>query len=631
MRFSLLITIFFLWAGKFAMAQAIDIARLPGKGGIHYFNGQTEYISSPVMYSLDSLRILFSQGKGLKAPQEEVVYGNFNMDYYGHKFIVTNSDTVEREAVCLFGGRAIMHADIGQYGGGRWRYLTHTGYQVPFEKRPYPFVRYGFPIKVLPGRTDTIYVSVDETHAFRVLGFMMFRPDVLMAWKNAYYMSIGWIVGLLSIFLLINFYLYFSLGEKINLWYGIYLFFALAFVIKFEGLEAEFLGLDSEWGFRLTPMTLFSNLGLAFLVKTFVAFVPATSYWRPWQKTGNTIFHAILISTSLLYIGYASKVFSFFPKIAYPILLVCSISGIGYLLFISAATVLKKVAGAWLFALGISVVLIGSSFRVLLVDGNVDVMPPFLFEKGLALEAIIISFALMHRYRIFRQQRNRLELELKARELETTRQLVETLEAEQERLARDLHDELSGNLAALQVHIHASSLSAHEKMPIENILSGAAQSARQIAHNLMPPAIENTGLRQLLASYFNQFLQNSLLHFHFFYSPDTPEPEPRQSLMVYRMVLELVNNIIRHSQATEASVQINASDGLFHLVAEDNGVGMPSGTKGGMGLRNICNRATYLGGTVDIDSSGKGTSIHISFPIDKNDSDYAANADNTGR
>jgi signal transduction histidine kinase len=623
--------LFILLCTQVAMPQAIDITNLPDDEEFLYFNGRTEYIQSNRMYSLDSLHILFLNGMGKPSPAEEVVYDNFNMDFYGYRFLVTNSDTLEREAVFLFGGRAVRHADIGQYGGGRWKYLSHTGYGVPFENRPYPFVRYGFSIKVPPGQTDTIYLSVDETYAFRVLGFMMFRPELLIAWTNSYYISIGWIIGLLSIFSLINFYLYFSLGEKINLWYGIYLVFALAFLIKFEGLEAEFLGLDTEWGFRLTPMTLFSNFGLAFLVKTYVAFLPDNPFWKHWKKIGNIIFHSIWIFSCILFIGFATKIFALFPRLAYPILLFCSITGIGYLICISMVSTYKRVTGAWLFALGISVVLIGASLRVLLLDGNFDIKPPFLFEKGLAIEAIVVSFALMYRYRIFREERNRLQMELKAKELESTRRLVETLEAEQERVARDLHDELSGNLAALQVLIHAGSLPQKEKANIEEVLSNAAQSARQIAHNLMPPALEHTGLKELLSSYFNQLLQKSHLQFHFFYAPDTPELPQRKALMVYRMLLELVNNILRHSQATEASVQINASEGQFHLVVEDNGTGIPASSIPGLGIRNLRTRVTFLGGNMEVDSSGKGSTIIISFPLDKNEIDNEKNDHHTGR
>ncbi len=610
--------------------QPLDIGKWPAEKRLIFFNDRVLTLQSDTMPGLHALPELFASGKAIAEFKESIVYADYNSKYYAHQFVICNSSKTDQEVTCLFGGRAVRLAIIGQLHHGKWSRIMTNGYSVPFEKRPFQSVRYGFPVRVPAGSCDTFYLSVDETAAFRVVGFILAKSETRNNWLNSYYLAMGWILGLLSISLLLNIYLFISLKEGVNGWYSLYLLFAIAFILKFEGLDAEFLGLDSAAGFFYTPMPFFSHISIAFLIKTIVVFAPDDKYWNRWKRTGNLLFVIILSTTIFFYIGQVTGLFSQAPRLPHPILLFCSITGISFIMALCTMLCLKRVSGAIIILAGLILVLLGALLRVFLIDGDFDVMPPFLFEKGLALEAIIISFGLMYRYNLFKKEKEALAISLKEQEMENTKQLIETLENEQERVARDLHDELSGNLAALQVLVHAGSLPPNEKANIEEVLSNAAQSARQIAHNLMPPALEHTGLKQLLSSYFNQLLQKSHLQFHFFYAPDVPELPQRKALMVYRMLLEMVNNILRHSQATEASVQINASEGFFHLVVEDNGTGIPANSVPGLGMRNLRTRVTYLGGTMEVDSSGKGTTIIISFPLDKNDIDHEKNDHHTG-
>jgi signal transduction histidine kinase len=90
---------------------------------------------------------------------------------------------------------------------------------------------------------------------------------------------------------------------------------------------------------------------------------------------------------------------------------------------------------------------------------------------------------------------------------------------------------------------------------------------------------------------------------------------------VYRIVQELVHNILKHARATEALVQMGFSDQLFDLSIEDNGVGMPDevvGTSGGMGLKSIRDRVRTIRGKISIQNlPGHGTGIYLEVPLEK--------------
>jgi signal transduction histidine kinase len=88
---------------------------------------------------------------------------------------------------------------------------------------------------------------------------------------------------------------------------------------------------------------------------------------------------------------------------------------------------------------------------------------------------------------------------------------------------------------------------------------------------------------------------------------------------VYRVVQELLNNIIKHALASNVIVQVIAKDGSLHVTVEDNGKGFDTAlleSVEGIGYKNIRSRIDYLKGRIDIQSqAGKGTSVYIEIPI----------------
>ena len=88
--------------------------------------------------------------------------------------------------------------------------------------------------------------------------------------------------------------------------------------------------------------------------------------------------------------------------------------------------------------------------------------------------------------------------------------------------------------------------------------------------------------------------------------------------MIYRIIMELTNNIIKHSQANEATVQLVYHETHLSISAEDNGIGILPSISDGIGLKNIRNRIRYLNGTFNIDSGLNGTTIMMQIPYKKN-------------
>jgi signal transduction histidine kinase len=133
---------------------------------------------------------------------------------------------------------------------------------------------------------------------------------------------------------------------------------------------------------------------------------------------------------------------------------------------------------------------------------------------------------------------------------------------------------------------------------------------------MMPEALIKFGLDTALKDFCNSVDQSGAVHLTY-QSYDLNETSiPRMTAAsIYRIVQELVNNVIRHARASQALVQMIRKGDMLSIAVEDNGTGFDRtilGQSGGVGYLNLRNRVAYLNGTIDIETSpGNGTSVNI--------------------
>ncbi|NUN99258.1 MAG: hypothetical protein HUU01_01445 [Saprospiraceae bacterium] len=256
---------------------------------------------------------------------------------------------------------------------------------------------------------------------------------------------------------------------------------------------------------------------------------------------------------------------------------------------------------------------------------------------GLALAAIgLVILAVLLR-RNFRNGRKILDQELlihrqKIRELEQERQLniadaiLQGQEKERGRLARDLHDGLGGMLSGIKQSLFAlkenPALSNTSTLALGQVigeLDHSISELRHIARNMMPEALVRFGLKDALEDYCDHLrLADKLeIHFQAFGMDDRLNQETE--VVVFRIAQELLNNVVRHSGATQVLVQLLRDGNRVNLTVEDNGKGFDATSLDrvqGIGWMNIRSRVNYLDGNLDVRTEpGKGCSITTEFEI----------------
>jgi signal transduction histidine kinase len=154
-------------------------------------------------------------------------------------------------------------------------------------------------------------------------------------------------------------------------------------------------------------------------------------------------------------------------------------------------------------------------------------------------------------------------------------------------------------------------------------LKTAIEESRNIAHNLMPKAIEDYGIVLSLKSLFNQIEKSTKLKIKFYENiGEIIRLDINVELNIFRITQEAVNNVVKHAEASEIFVQLMLHTNEIIFTFEDNGKGfdkldLNSGKKG-IGIKSMYNRAKAMSGHCDLESStGHGTNITIVIPIEQ--------------
>lgn len=200
--------------------------------------------------------------------------------------------------------------------------------------------------------------------------------------------------------------------------------------------------------------------------------------------------------------------------------------------------------------------------------------------------------------------------------------IMMTQEQERERIGESVHNGLAQLLYGVQTRLQLLKVNTadDEKQlkTILNIVSDAINDTRRIAFELVPAVLKDYGIEVALNELIRKIIKgNPAVNLELSGVTDLPE---KLEFAIYRIVQELLNNIIKHADATEASVMIKQHKDTISLIVSDNGVGfqelLPRRVGNGMGLKNIRNRVKLLEGRFTLNSSpGTGSRITITLPL----------------
>jgi signal transduction histidine kinase len=249
-------------------------------------------------------------------------------------------------------------------------------------------------------------------------------------------------------------------------------------------------------------------------------------------------------------------------------------------------------------------------------------------QKTLLLIVLLVSALsiLAVGYIVFLRNKNK-ELVNKNNEIQEA--LLKGQTIERKRVASELHDNVGSLLSAVRVSLltlNRQKLPTHDQKifaQIQSMVEGACKEVRLISHNLLPEELEKYGLQTALEKMFERLNFSTRIDFTL-NTKGLKEMEDskviinkKASFHIYSICLELINNILKHSQASDAALTFRKNGDIIELFMRDNGIGFNKQHQEN-GFKNIGERVVALGGKLNILSAQEeGTRIQISIPINQ--------------
>lgn len=254
-----------------------------------------------------------------------------------------------------------------------------------------------------------------------------------------------------------------------------------------------------------------------------------------------------------------------------------------------------------------------------------DSFNPLEWEYVIFIEVIVLTIAMAHRYYLIMKENYQYQKALIAEQERGIHAMIEAQENERSRIARDLHDGVVQEIGSviLKSRVAFENLKIAESAEAKEILEkleGSNQDLRTISHQMTPRSLKELGLIATLGDMLADSLTPANVTYtfeHFNWNDRLPETI---EINIYRIAQELVNNILKHSQANTVNVQLFRTGNVAILMIEDNGKGMDKANQNnGIGLMNIKNRAEMINGTVAFENGPEGgTLVTLKIEINEN-------------
>jgi two-component system NarL family sensor kinase len=236
--------------------------------------------------------------------------------------------------------------------------------------------------------------------------------------------------------------------------------------------------------------------------------------------------------------------------------------------------------------------------------------------------AILLGVLFYNRYRM--RQESRLQEEILKQQQLSSRAVIAAEELERKRIAGDLHDGIGQMFSAVKMNLSGISdriaIPEQDRDLLDRTLALVDESCKEIrvmSHQMMPNVLLKSGLAAAIRDFIDKIDERKLKITLETFGLKQPLAQNIESVL-YRVVQESVNNVIKHAQASSLDIQLHKDDDGINVTIEDNGIGFALNKideDKGIGLKSIRARVAFLNGKVDYDTApGKGTLVAIFIP-----------------
>jgi signal transduction histidine kinase len=478
-----------------------------------------------------------------------------------------------------------------------------TGIHFPFAQRPVQHRFFTFPIFIEPGESFTVLLMVHHLNSL-TLPLWLYDSQRLHESDYAQNMLWGFWSGFLSFCAVFALVAAALLRVRLFVWYFLYILSVTLYGLADQGYAFQFLfpayaDLDAPAIIHLAVYTFI------FLIRFSQGLLETKRYLPRTHKALNIvfIFMLVMIVAGILFSGLMFRL----STIVLPAINLVTLAGLILLAYsgIKALRTNRTVAIFYLIAYG---ALIGASIFSIVTFGfgAIQYAGPNITLASFFLEAMLLSVALVILYKQIQHERTVLTTQISIQKQEMYGQYVDGIERERGRIAGELHEDIGSRLSHMKRNFERTANVNIEEF--DQIIA----DIRSLSHDLALPVDQVSAFmplaeRLIAEARIDSGIDIKLQRFDF-----EERLTPSQIQQVYRIMQEILHNIVKHSAAHRADIQFFGYEDSLVITAEDDGVGFSTETTKGFGLNQLKLRTAALGATIEISSEpGKGTMIMV--------------------
>ncbi|MDF2193224.1 7TM diverse intracellular signaling domain-containing protein [Paraflavitalea sp. CAU 1676] len=526
------------------------------------------------------------------------------------KFDVQNNSTRSKWFLEFISPPLLHEVEVYVVGkGGQYRSVKLLGDQQ-FPDRLVKVKNLVVPIGLLPGEPASFYVRVTSRNFMRI-PLRIATMQELYESNHKVDVSNGVIFGMLIAFMIYNLFVFFSLREISYLFYVGYVFFWGLNLVNYNGYLPDFIPHAS--GFN--DSSIFIACSALCSVGFTNAFLQTHIYAPIISRTKWVMVALTLVPMILVMVGKPVYAFIYIQLLVYPVFMYWFVAG-----FMSFRNGYKP---ALYYIVGFGCYMVGSAIYNL-KDHNL--LPENTFTAtsmhwGAAFEAVILSYALANKLSFYKREKEKIQQKALEQTRAFSQQVLESQETERKRIAAELHDSVGQRLILLKNKIlllgKKNDVQKEELRAVSGDVAQAIQEIRGIAYYLRPYQIDLFGISQALEAVVNETSKATGIAVTMQVDKVDGLFSKENEINVYRIVQELLNNMVKYAEATDCSFLVRYTPGVVTVLFEDNGKGFdPTKVKKGLGLTGIQERVNILGGSCVISNGTRsGVVTKITLPV----------------
>jgi signal transduction histidine kinase len=493
--------------------------------------------------------------------------------------------------------------------------FTLTGDNELYKTRQLATTSFVFPINSRLYKDCNIVIAADKRFTKLDLPIVFCTSSYFVHQNTNKDLLFGIIIGFCFLLLLFNCYLFITLKKRFYVWYCLYLFLVIIYLFANGGFLFKYVTPNyPQFNDVVRPLAL-----TLFEVPLLLFFIDLIDIKSRSPKLFIFIKRLVLFYMVVFLIAVAFLNFGGF-EIQGILLKVMGLMVPSYLLFslfTSLYFVVKRVqfsVFAFLSFLLFTLFILVYSFQ----QSEFIASTPFTKYSNywaIFCETVIATSLLAWQYKFYSDRAIQLQQQNLEMQQEIFNETAAWQEKEMQRMSSLLHDTVGANLGFLRLETDNMALTEEGRNKIGTLITRIGNEVRNMSHSFSPIVLQDKGLYNALDDMAKLIRNNSLINVQVEWIGEKQKISFQYQIIIYRIIQELMQNMLKHSKANNAFLQIMIEKNLVSIYVEDDGIGISTNNLNtGVGLKSIENLVKVLKGSFRIESKKHdGFSISIEF------------------